>query len=124
MGIMSGIMATALAASMGVCGVSAAGGSFARVCDTAGSYARAGISRAYADADGDGICDNYGKGNGAGYVDADGDGVCDNCGGRGRGYVDADGDGVCDNWGTRVRPQDGTGYGANGGHGAGRGRAH
>lgn len=87
MGIMSGIMATALAASVGVCGVSAASGSFARVCDTVGSYARAGISRA---------------------------------------YVDADGDGVCDNWGNRVRPLDGTGYGAHGSHGSGsgRGRSH
>lgn len=79
--------------------------------------------RGYVDADGDGVCDNYGSGycgNGAGYVDADGDGVCDNRGtgngiGNGAGvhhgygpsstadrpgYVDADGDGVCDNRGT------------------------
>lgn len=47
-----------------------------------------------------------GPGNGTGqcagnYVDADGDGVCDNAGtGQGPGYVDADGDGVCDNAGT------------------------
>lgn len=68
----------------------------------------------YADADGDGICDNCGNtagtctGNAAcsSYVDADGDGVCDICGG-GHGncvngglcgnYADADGDGFCDN---------------------------
>lgn len=45
--------------------------------------------------------------NGRNFVDADGDGVCDNygsngngCGKRsgcGKGYVDADGDGICDN---------------------------
>jgi hypothetical protein len=76
--------------------------------------------RAFVDADGDGVCDNYatrpgsGTGNGrgrqgAGFVDADGDGVCDNAvSGYGRGngqpgsnFVDADGDGVCDNIGTR-----------------------
>lgn len=36
----------------------------------------------YVDADGDGVCDNVGRGIGAclGYVDADGDGVCDNVG--------------------------------------------
>lgn len=38
------------------------------------------------------------------YTDADGDGVCDNWGtgtcGMGRAYVDADGDGVCDHYGT------------------------
>lgn len=74
----------------------------------------------YVDADGDGVCDNRGSGQGAGqgqganYVDADGDGVCDNRGGAGQGqganYVDADGDGFCDNRGT--------GHGQ--GHGGGR----
>lgn len=80
----------------------------------------------YVDLDNDGVCDNYGTGNGtggqgscAGYVDADGNGVCDNyangcgngrgsgygCGngngnGGGAGYVDADGDGICDNYGA------------------------
>lgn len=80
----------------------------------------------YVDLDNDGVCDNYGTGNGtggqgscAGYVDADGDGICDNygngygCGngqgngngygpgnGNGAGYVDADNDGVCDNYGA------------------------
>ena len=80
----------------------------------------------YVDLDNDGVCDNYGTGNGtggqgscAGYVDADNDGVCDNygagygCGngqgngngygpgnGNGAGYVDADNDGVCDNYGA------------------------
>ena len=78
----------------------------------------------YVDLDNDGVCDNYGTGNGtggqgscAGYADADGNGVCDNyangcgngrgsgygCGngnGGGAGYVDADGDGICDNYGA------------------------
>ena len=50
----------------------------------------------YVDADGDGVCDNYASGQGAGrgaascpgYVDADADGACDNDGsgcGRARG---------------------------------------
>ena len=78
--------------------------------------------RGYVDADGDGVCDNYGSGycgNGAGYVDADDDGVCDNRGsgycGNGAGYVDADGDGVCDNRGTG----NGIGNGAGAHHGYG-----
>lgn len=57
--------------------------------------------RNYVDADGNGVCDNYGTGCGRNYVDADGDGVCDYYGtGTGRYYVDANGDGVCDNYGT------------------------
>lgn len=41
----------------------------------------------YVDLDNDGVCDNYGTGNGTGYVDADNDGVCDNYGaGNGRGH--------------------------------------
>ena len=63
----------------------------------------------YTDADGDGVCDNYGTGCG-GYVDANGDGVCDNCGAaRGWRYVDADGDGVCDNYGTGAGRRSGCG---------------
>ena len=58
----------------------------------------------------------YGKGRGRNFVDANGDGVCDNYGtgtgcGRGQYFVDADGDGVCDNYGT----------GAGAGCGQGRG---
>ena len=51
-----------------------------------------------------------------GYTDADGDGVCDNYGtgcGKACGYTDADSDGVCDNYGTGC---------AGGGHHGGRGR--
>jgi hypothetical protein len=69
----------------------------------------------FVDEDGDGVCDNMGKGlrngKGKGFVDADGDGKCDNMGtgrglkrgqagdGTGSNFVDADGDGVCDNMG-------------------------
>ena len=52
--------------------------------------------RGYVDADGDGVCDNYGSGycgNGAGYVDADGDGVCDNYAGQGQGRGQGQGQG-------------------------------
>lgn len=59
----------------------------------------------YVDRNSNGVCDNYGSGQGgcAGYVDADGDGVCDNCAanqGACPGYVDADNDGICDQYGT------------------------
>ncbi len=86
------------------------------VCSATEIAAKPMHGKHYVDADGNGVCDNYGShghgyvmhsGHGKGYVDADGDGVCDNysshgCGyvmhsGHGKGYVDADGDGVCDN---------------------------
>ncbi len=56
----------------------------------------------FADADGDGICDNaYSR---CAYVDADGDSVCDLCGtdhsscvtGECAAFLDEDGDGLCD----------------------------
>lgn len=60
----------------------------------------------FADADGDGICDNAGSM--CVYADSDGDGICDVCGtnsltcltGDGTVFADADGDGICDNCGT------------------------
>ena len=83
----------------------------------------------YVDLDNDGVCDNYGTGNGTGgpgYVDADGDGVCDNYGagqGSRSGYVDADGDGICDNYGNGYGcgngQGNGNGYGPGNGNGAG-----
>ena len=49
------------------------------------TQAPAGAGRGFVDADGDGVCDNYGAGTGRGFVDTDGDGVCDNYGtGTGR----------------------------------------
>ena len=51
------------------------------------------------------------------FVDADGDGVCDNYG-TNRNFVDADGDGVCDNCpngGIALRNGTGMRYGRGGG---------
>ena len=46
------------------------------------------------------------------HVDANGDGVCDNYGtGRGQYFVDADGDGICDNYGTGMGRGCGQGQG-------------
>ena len=58
---------------------------------TAGALAAGrGHASRFVDADGDGICDNYGAdcksfGCGLGFVDTDNDGVCDNCGSDCRG---------------------------------------
>lgn len=97
--VMTGILAAALVLTVG----------------TTSAFA-VGRRANYVDANGDGVCDNYGTGRGQGmyYVDANGDGVCDNYGtGRGQGmyYVDANGDGVCDNYGM------GRGAGFRGGRG-------
>ncbi len=93
------------------------------VFGTASAYASftGGQGACYVDADGDGVCDNYGSG--AGCTQSGG------CGGQGACYVDADGDGVCDNCGSGAgcaqsggcggRPQDGTGM--KWGHCGGRG---
>ena len=77
---------------------------------------RAPAGPAFVDEDGDGICDNYVKGQRRGL----GNGTRAN-------FVDADGDGVCDNRGTRSgeRLKDGSGKGGrnvSGGSGRGRGR--
>ena len=87
-----GTISAALVLSMAVTGAFAAG------------YGN-GRGHNFVDANGDGVCDNYGTGTGRGqyFVDANGDGVCDNYGtgcGRGQYFVDANGDGVCDNYGT------------------------
>ena len=88
----------------------------------------AGTGRNFADADGNGVCDNYSveqtvsraagalqKGSGQNFVDADNDGICDNYAvgqatgqetgqetassqNRGQNYVDEDNDTVCDNY--------------------------
>ena len=61
----------------------------------AGQGSRSG----YVDADGDGICDNYGNGYGCGNGQGNGNGYGPG-NGNGAGYVDADNDGVCDNYGA------------------------
>lgn len=68
--------------------------------------AEPGRGRYFADADGDGICDNADSM--CIYADSDGDGICDVCGANslscltedGTVFVDVDGDGICDNCGT------------------------
>lgn len=86
----------------------------------------------FSDADGNGVCDNYVSGRGAGsgsgqngnFSDADGDGICDNfVAGQGQGngsgqngnFVDADDDGVCDNYASGQCRGDGSGRGPQGG---------
>ena len=78
-----------------------------------GSERGRGRGAAFADEDGDGVCDFFGtgcgrgRGQGAAFADEDGDGVCNSFGirrgcGRGPGaaFADEDGDGVCDFFGT------------------------
>lgn len=76
------------------------------VCSTTVSAACPMNGRNYVDADGDGICDNYGNGYGCQYGYGCGNGYGRGNGygngygrgyGCGGGYVDADGDGICDN---------------------------
>ena len=64
------------------------------------------------------MCDAYRNGSCAGFADANGDGVCDNCAGAGAncpGFADADGDGICDNYSNNSCPGQGRHHG--GGHG-------
>ena len=95
--ILMGTAVTALVLTVGLTTAFAAGG------------------RYYVDANGDGVCDNWGSY--SRFVDADGDGVCDYQGTNCR-FVDADGDGVCDYQGANCRS--GGGYGGYGCHGGGR----
>ena len=94
------VLVIAALLSLAVPGALAARGGFTGGC-------RGTAARQYVDADGDGICDNWGECGAWGgryYVDADGDGVCDHRGeGCGRAFVDADGDGMCDWAGTCPR---------------------
>ena len=70
------------------------------------------------DADGDGLCDNYG------HEHCPGHGACWNYSQTG-GYIDSDNDGVCDNYDPSYCPGNGTGGGnagsGNGGYGNGGG---
>jgi hypothetical protein len=109
------------------------------------------VQSGFVDADGDGVCDNCGRGGNPNaprpnFVDENGDGVCDNCGagggqgpygpgygqGSGPNFVDEDGDGICDNCGQGQGPManfvDADGddvcdnMGQNGGQGRGMGQ--
>ena len=92
-------------------------------CATTAFAAGPAGGRYFVDADGDGICDNFGSM--CMYADADGDGICDSCGmyhwcsmagtGCGRNFVDTDGDGVCDNYLTGQGRGNGRGNGTQGG---------
>ena len=77
-----GTVSAALVLSLAVTGAFAAGN---------------GRGRNYVDANGDGVCDNYGTGRGQYFVDADGDGVCDNC--TQQGLCPRDGSGRQNGWG-------------------------
>ncbi len=60
-------------------------------------------------------------GQGINWVDADGDGICDNFGTENQGMGNGKGYGLKDGSGSGVRPQDGTGYGKMNGAGSGSG---
>lgn len=72
---------------------------------TVGAFAARGNGAGFIDANGDGICDNYGsRGSGVCFVDADGNVVCDNYGTGCHGvyFIDNNNDGICDNYGSRL----------------------
>lgn len=112
--IVIAVIVVALLVAIGTIGAFAAGPSHvARAVSAAGYYDDSNGDTNYG---GSGFCGKY-------YADADGDGVCDNYGacGNGQYYVDADGDGVCDNYGACVN------YGGCGDHsswGHCRGQGH
>lgn len=82
----------------------------------------------FVDADGDGVCDNWGSGNqrlrtpgcglGQGFIDADNDGVCDNWNGQGAGVQRGQGRGLGQGQGQ------GQGHGNGNGNGGGWGRGN
>ncbi len=146
------VIATAIAATLSLGGASVAlaaqsplgsaacGRPYAGACQTLRD-ACSGWN--FVDADGDGVCDNWGSGNqrlrtpgcglgqGQGFIDADNDGVCDNWNGQGtglgQGFIDADNDGVCDNWngqGAGVQRGQGRGLGQGQGQGQGHGNGN
>ena len=113
--VLAAIAAVMILASLGTMSVSAAGRGYGAGNGMGGGRGWQSTSTGivtgghhgnYIDANGDGVCDNWGTdagGNGGSFVDANGDGICDDygtgsCGGWR--YVDANGDGVCDNVGT------------------------
>ena len=123
------VIATAIAATLSLGGASVAlaaqsplgsaacGRPYAGACQTLRD-ACSGWN--FVDADGDGVCDNWGSGNQR--LRTPGCGL-----GQGQGFIDADGDGVCDNWngqGAGVQRGQGRGLGQGQGQGQGHGNGN
>ena len=123
------VIATAIAATLSLGGASVAlaaqsplgsaacGRPYAGACQTLRD-ACSGWN--FVDADGDGVCDNWGSGNQR--LRTPGCGL-----GQGQGFIDADNDGVCDNWngqGTGVQRGQGRGLGQGQGQGQGHGNGN
>lgn len=99
-------------AVLAVVAVSALAGSmtaYARCAGNQGCQSCAVSGCAFADADGDGYCDNWGTN--CAFADADGDGLCDNRPMSCTGYRDMDGDGICDGCG-RIKNEAGWRHGS------------
>ena len=123
------VIATAIAATLSLGGTSVAlaaqsplgsaacGRPYAGACQTLRD-ACSGWN--FVDADGDGVCDNWGSGNQR--LRTPGCGL-----GQGQGFIDADNDGVCDNWngqGAGVQRGQGRGLGQGQGQGHGNGNGN
>ena len=123
------VIATAIAATLSLGGASVAlaaqsplgsaacGRPYAGACQTLRD-ACSGWN--FVDADGDGVCDNWGSGNQR--LRTPGCGL-----GQGQGFIDADNDGVCDNWngqGAGVQRGQGRGLGQGQGQGHGNGNGN
>ena len=123
------VIATAIAATLSLGGASVAlaaqsplgsaacGRPYAGACQTLRD-ACSGWN--FVDADGDGVCDNWGSGNQR--LRTPGCGL-----GQGQGFIDADNEGVCDNWngqGAGVQRGQGRGLGQGQGQGQGHGNGN
>lgn len=123
------VIATAIAATLSLGGASVAlaaqsplgsaacGRPYAGACQTLRD-ACSGWN--FVDADGNGVCDNWGSGNQR--LRTPGCGL-----GQGQGFIDADNDGVCDNWngqGAGVQRGQGRGLGQGQGQGQGHGNGN
>ena len=111
------ILIVALAIALGTGLVFAASSPEASYAKVAGWNCAGGAGCGFVDADGDGVCDNYGTSacNHGGAASSSSSAVVDAAyTGNGCGYVDADGDGVCDNFGTSACNHSGAAGGAQG----------
>lgn len=82
--LLIGATVTALVLSVGATTAFAAGGRHHGTWAVYNVKQGSGVCQSgyscFVDANGDGLCDNWGTGSGINYVDANGDGVCDNLG--------------------------------------------